>query len=157
MNSPEETQLGDDLRQLASGHPFTPDLEAIGRRARQRHRRGVALRGATAAGVAVLAAGGLFIGLHGTGGTAAGTAAGNTAASTAVGQRGTASAAPRTETVAYVTQQVKTALANVNNYILYSDESQTGSGGNSAAQNWVDPRTNNDYEILNDEIGRAHV
>jgi hypothetical protein len=34
MNSPMETQLGHDLRQLASGQPFTPDLEAIGQRAR---------------------------------------------------------------------------------------------------------------------------
>ena len=58
-----------------SGQPFTPDIDAIGLRARQRHRRGLALRGATAAGAAVLAAGGLFAAVHGTGGTAAGTAA----------------------------------------------------------------------------------
>ena len=79
MNSPQETQLGDELRQLVSGQPFTPDIEAIGLRARQRHRRGRALRGATAAGAAVLAAGGLFAAVHGTGGTVAGTAAGTTA------------------------------------------------------------------------------
>jgi hypothetical protein len=79
MNSPQETQLGHDLRQLVSGQPFTPDIEAIGLRARQRHRRGLALRGATAAGAAVLAAGGLLAAVHGTGGTAAGTAAGPTA------------------------------------------------------------------------------
>jgi hypothetical protein len=35
MNSLQETQLGHDLRQLASGQPFAPDLEAIGRRARE--------------------------------------------------------------------------------------------------------------------------
>ena len=58
-----------------SGQPFTPDIDAIGLRARQRHRRGLALRGATAAGAAVLAAGGLFAAVHGTGGTTAGTAA----------------------------------------------------------------------------------
>ncbi len=75
MNSPQETQLGHELRQLVSGQPFTPDLEAIGLRARQRHRRGLALRGASAAGAAVLAAGGLFATVHGTGGTAAGTTA----------------------------------------------------------------------------------
>ena len=79
MNSPQETQLGHELRQLVSGQPFTPDIEAIGLRARQRHRRGLALRGATAAGAAVLAAGGLLAAVHGTGGTAAGTAAGPTA------------------------------------------------------------------------------
>ena len=72
MNSPQETQLGQELRQLVSGQPFTPDIEAIGLRARQRHRRGLALRGATAAGAAVLAAGGLLAAVHGTGGTAAG-------------------------------------------------------------------------------------
>jgi hypothetical protein len=75
VNSPQETQLGRELRQLVSGQPFTPDIEAIGLRARQRHRRGLALRGATAAGAAVLAAGGLFAAVHGTGGTAAGTIA----------------------------------------------------------------------------------
>ena len=75
MNSPQETQLGRELRQLVSDQPFTPDIEAIGLRARQRHRRGLALRGATAAGAAVLAAGGLFAAVHGTGGTAAGTTA----------------------------------------------------------------------------------
>ena len=52
VNSPQETQLGRELRQLVSDQPFTPDIEAIGLRARQRHRRGLALRGATAAGAA---------------------------------------------------------------------------------------------------------
>ena len=75
MNSLQETELGRELRQLVSGQPFTPDIDAIGLRARQRHRRGLALRGATAAGAAVLAAGGLFAAVHGTGGTTAGTAA----------------------------------------------------------------------------------
>lgn len=75
MNSPQETQLSHELRQLVSDQPFTPDIEAIGLRVRHRHRRSLALRGATAAGVAVLAAGGLFTAIHGTGSTAAGTTA----------------------------------------------------------------------------------
>jgi hypothetical protein len=75
VNSVQETELGRELRQLVSGQPFTPDIDAIGLRARQRHRRGLVLRGATAAGAAVLAAGGLFAAVHGTGGTTAGTAA----------------------------------------------------------------------------------
>jgi len=50
MNSSLETRLRDELRELASGQPFVPDVDAIGRRARQRHRRGRALRGATVAG-----------------------------------------------------------------------------------------------------------
>jgi hypothetical protein len=57
MNSPQETELGHELRQLVADQPFTPDIEAIRLRARQRHRRNLILRGATAA---VLAAGGLF-------------------------------------------------------------------------------------------------
>jgi len=75
MSSPQETQLGHDLHQLVSDQPFTPDIETIGLRARQRHRRGLALRGTTAAGAAVLAAGGLFAAVHGAGGTATGTTA----------------------------------------------------------------------------------
>ncbi len=83
MNSPQETRLGHELRQLVSDQPFTPDLEAIRLRARQRHRRGLALRGATAAGVAVLAAGGLLAAVHGASGTAAGTTAGTAAGAAA--------------------------------------------------------------------------
>jgi hypothetical protein len=81
MNSAQETQLGHELRQLVSDQPFTPDTQAIGLRARQQHRRGLALRGATAAGAAVfLAAGGLFAAVHGTAGGAAGTTAPRTPA-----------------------------------------------------------------------------
>jgi len=83
MSSPQETQLGHDLRQLVSGQPFAPDVEAIGLRARQRHRRGLALRGVTAAGAAVLAAGGVFAAIHGAGGTAAGTTASHAPAANA--------------------------------------------------------------------------
>jgi hypothetical protein len=53
MNSSLETQLGRELRALAAGQPFAPDLDVIGRRARQRHRRGRAVRGAAAAGAAL--------------------------------------------------------------------------------------------------------
>ena len=53
MNSSLETRIGHELRELAAGQPFAPDLEAIGRRVRQRHRRGLAVRGGTAAGAAL--------------------------------------------------------------------------------------------------------
>lgn len=142
MNSPEEIQLTRDLGELAAGQPFTPDLEAIGVRARQRHRRGLALRGAAAAGSVVLAAGGFFA-LHGIGGSAA------AHSGTAAGRSGTASAAARTETVAYVTEKAKTALADVNNYVLRTDQVETGPDGHSTTI-WTDPRTGNDYEILHD-------
>jgi hypothetical protein len=147
MNSHQETRLGHDLRQLISGQPFTPDLAAIERRARQRYRRVLALRGATATAVTVLAAGGLFVGVHGMGGTTAGTAVRQS--STATGRSGTVGVAAHTETVAYVTKQVKTALANVNNYIIRDDQVQTGPSGDSAT-NWTDPRTGNDFEVLYD-------
>ena len=154
MNSPLETRLSHDLRQLASGQPFTSDLAEVKQRARQRHRRGLMWRGGAAAGAAVLAAGGLFFGIHGssdhgTGGTVAGATAGPAAS-----QRATGHATAPTETVAYVTDQVKTALANVNNYVLRDDQVQTGPGGDSAT-NWTDPRTNNDYEILYDSTGKS--
>ena len=32
MNSPQETQLGHELRQIVSGQPFTPDIEALAAR-----------------------------------------------------------------------------------------------------------------------------
>jgi hypothetical protein len=163
MNTPVETQLGDDLRELASGPPFTPDLATIKQLARQRHHRRLMRRGASAAGVAVLAAGGLFLGVHGfSGDQGAGTAVGTTA-SAAVGHSSASATARQgasvgvtahAETVAYVTAQVKAALGNVNDYVLRDDQVQTGSGEDSAT-NWTDPRTSNDYEILNDSSGKS--
>src|ERR1700691_6805342 len=113
MNSPQETQLSHDLHQLASGKPFTPDLAEIKQLARQRPRRGLMRRGATAAGAVVLAAGGLFFGVHGSSGdhATAGTAVGP-AASAAPSRSATPGATVRTETVAYVAGRVEAALAH---------------------------------------------
>lgn len=141
MNSSEDMQLARDLGELAAGRPFALDLETIAVRARQRHRRGLVLRGTAAAGAVVLAAGGFFA-FHATGNTGAN-------GGTAAGRGGTASAAPRTETVAYVTEKANTALANVNNYVLRTDQVQTGQDGHSSTD-WADARTGNDYEILHD-------
>jgi hypothetical protein len=155
MNTPGETQLGDELRELASGQPCTPDLTTIKQLARQRHHRRLMRRGASAAGAAVLAAGGLFFGVqgfpgdHGAGGTTAGPAVDHSSASGTARQGAGRGATAHAETVAYVTAQVKAALGNVNNYVLRDDQVQTGSGGDSAT-NWTDPRSGNDYEILND-------
>jgi hypothetical protein len=162
MNTPVETQLGDDLRELASGQLFTPDLATIKQLARQRHHRRLMRRGASAAGAAVLAAGGLFLGVHGFSGDQGAGPAGTTAvaavghSSASAGARAGASVGvtAHAETVAYVTTQVKAALGNVNNYVLRDDQVQTGSGGDSAT-NWTDPRTSNDYEILNDSAGKS--
>jgi hypothetical protein len=154
MNSPLETQLGHDLRELASGRPFTPDLEVIRQRARQRRHRARVLRGAAAGGAAVLAAAGLFVAVHGTGGAASRSTAGPSAATTATPRAGTTTpgtgtTTPGPETVAYVTEQVKAALANVNDYILRDDQAETGPGGHSDTI-WTDPRTSNAYEVLHD-------
>jgi hypothetical protein len=156
MNSPGETRLSDDLRELASGQPFTPDLATIKQLARQRHGRRLLRRGASAAGAAALAAGGLFFGVHGfsehgVGGSAA-VGQGSASATARPGASGGATAPA--VTVAYVTEQVKAALGNVNQYVVRDDQVQTGSGGDSAT-NWTDPRTNNDYEILNDSNGKS--
>jgi hypothetical protein len=154
--SSEETQLSYDLRQLAAGETFTPDLAAIRQRARQRHRRGLALRGTAAAAVAVLAAGGVFAGVHGTGGASGPTAAGQAVAprvGTSAGQSG-ASSAPSVMTVAYVTTRVKTALGNVDNYVVRDDQVQTGPGGDSSVI-LTDPRTSNAYEVLHDSNGTS--
>jgi hypothetical protein len=53
MNSHNETLLRDDLRSIAGSQPFTPDLGAIERRARQLRRRGTTARGM--AGLSVVA------------------------------------------------------------------------------------------------------
>lgn len=151
MNSPLEAQLGDDLRELAASQPFAPDWGEIGRRARRRHRRGLALRGAAVAGAGALAVGGVLAAGHGPGGPAARPAAGP-----AAGVAASATATTRTETVAYVTGQVNAALADVNNYVLRTDQVQTGPGGISAT-NWTDPRTGNDYETLHDDTAGSSI
>ena len=158
--SPKETQLSRDLRELTAGESFTPDLAAIRQRAGQRHRRGLALRGTAAAGAAVLAAGGVFAGLHGTGGTTASTAVGKTAAprvgaaASRPGAAGATGGRPTAVTVAYVTAQVKSALGNVNKYIVQDDQVQTGPGGDSDVI-LTDPRTSNAYEVLRDSSGES--
>jgi hypothetical protein len=158
--SSEETQLGHDLRELAAGEAFTPDLAAIKQRARQRRRRGLALRGGAVAGVAVLAAGGAFVGVHGTGGTSAGPAVAGKSASTRGGAAsrpgtpGATTGTPAVITVAYVTGRVKTALGNVDQYIVRDDQVQTGPSGDSAV-NLTDPRTSNSYEVLHDSSGES--
>ena len=159
--SSEETQLGHDLRELATGESFTPDLALIRQRAGRRHRRGLALRGGAVAGVAVLAAGGVFVGVHGTGGTSARPAVAGKSTSArvgaTVGRQATAGATtgtPAVVTVAYVAARVKTALGNVNQYIVRDDQVQTGPGGDSDVI-VTDPRTSNAYEVLHDSSGES--
>jgi hypothetical protein len=133
MSSPEEIQLADDLRHLVAGQPFAPDIEAIERRGRRQRRRGLAIRGL--AGVTVLglavAGGVVAIGRTGTGGEAAGTPAAKTPG------------VARTETVAYVRQQIEAAV-NPANYLI--ETKQTGSDvsdPSSMVTVWTDPTTGN--------------
>jgi hypothetical protein len=56
MNSPTEEHLGAALRDLVAEQPFTPDLAAIGQRARQSRRRDRIRRGGIGAGVVAVAA-----------------------------------------------------------------------------------------------------
>jgi len=67
---------------------------------------------------------------------------------------GATTGTPAVITVAYVTGRVKTALANVDQYIVRDDQVQTGPGGNSAV-NLTDPRTSNSYEVLHDSSGES--
>lgn len=93
MTSPQETPLGHELRQLVSTQPFSPDIDAIGQRARKKQRqRAVAMRSAVSAGAAVVVAGGVFTAVHGTGGTATATAA------SPAPKASTAAAAPKSST-----------------------------------------------------------
>jgi hypothetical protein len=52
MNNHTETLLREDLRSIATGQPFTPDISAIERRGRQLRRRAITARGLAGLGVA---------------------------------------------------------------------------------------------------------
>jgi hypothetical protein len=135
VNTPQETQLADDLRRLAAEPPFTPDLDAIERRGQRRRHRGYAVRGlAGLAGLGVVAAGGLVVSAHtGPGG---GTAAPPRA--TAASPSATAGSTRPAETVAYVRKQIEAAFSP-GSYLI--EAHQTGSDG--PATIWTDPRTGN--------------
>jgi hypothetical protein len=56
MNSPTEQRLGAAFRDLVAEQPFTPDISAIGHRARQARRRDRIVRGGIGAGAVAIAA-----------------------------------------------------------------------------------------------------
>ena len=138
MNSPQETQLGHELRHLVSGQPFTPDIEAIGLRARRRHRRGLALRGATAAGAVALAAGGLAAAVHGPAGTAARTAVSRAPAvnsklvSLAAFIKASDGSPPGNASLVIRTQTINGIPPEVS-YNLYTDSGAFYGGGNQSS------------------------
>lgn len=154
MSSPEETQLADDLRRIVAGQPFTPDIEAIERRARRRHRRGLVSRGLACATVLGLAAAGGVIATAraGSPGETAGQPAGQPAAKAPVARPPAKAPA---ETVAYVRQQVEAAQSPAG-YLIQAE--QAGNNADDPSQTvtiWTDPATGN--TMLLQGSGRAKV
>ena len=134
MNTQQETQLSDDLRQIVAGRACAPDFDAAIRRGRQRRRRNLALRGAAVAGTAALAVAGLVIAVH----AAPAPAPASAPVSGATSAR---ASAPQAETAAYVVEHAQAALANLSSYIVKDDE--TAPGDSYTLE--IDPRTGNTY------------
>jgi hypothetical protein len=147
MNSPEETQLADDLRHIAQGPSFAPDLDAIERRGRRAQQRALALRGLAATGVVGVAVAGTLVAFRHpgtTGSTGGAPVAGATAATkTATGKK-TTTTAPRIENLAYVRQQVEAAPYPPDS-VVAAKQTQSGSGGYTTLI-WTDPATGNMYQ-----------
>lgn len=141
MNSPDETQLSDDLRHIVGDQPFAPSVEAIERRGRFKRRRGLAARGLaglTVLGLAV--AGGLVASAHsGTAGKVASPASSKTATGKAPAKTG---GAVKLETVAYVQKQIAAAALNLNNYLIESRGKDSDPPYDEVTI-WTDPRTGN--------------
>jgi hypothetical protein len=142
MNSPEETQLSDDLHQIVAGHPFDPDVEAIERRGQRQRRRSFALRGLaglTVLGVAVV---GSLAAVNHTGTT--NRVASHPATRTAVVKPAAKVASPvKAETVAYVEKQIAAAASGLNNYLVKSRQNTSGTPSSGEITIWTDPRTGN--------------
>ncbi|HEX3488159.1 MAG TPA: hypothetical protein VHU92_02415 [Streptosporangiaceae bacterium] len=138
MSTEQEIQLSDDLRRLADGEPYNPDLDAIERRGRGRRQRGLAIRGAAGLGVVALAAASLTL----------------VGRSTPVRPHEATSGAVHTapvQTAAYVAAHAESALARIDRYIVKDDERQTGQAPFTL---WIDPRTGNTYLTQGHGAGR---
>jgi hypothetical protein len=128
MNSPEETQLADDLRHLVAGQPFAPDVDVIERRGRRLRQRGFAIR--TLAGLGVLAVG-----------VAGGLVATNHTSTTGKVADQPAVGTVRVETVAYVRQHIEAAL-NPAGYLIETRQNTSAIGAPSSMITvWTDPTT----------------
>lgn len=154
MSSPEEMQLADDLRHIVAGQPFTPDIEAIERRARRQRRRGLVTGGLACVTVLGLAAVGGVAATARTGspGETAGQAAGQPAAKAPAAKP---PAKAPVETVAYVRQQVEAAQSPAG-YLIQTE--QAGNNGDDPSQTvtiWTDPATGN--TMLLQGSGQAKV
>jgi hypothetical protein len=143
MNSPEETQLSDDLHRIVDGAPSTLDIDAIERSGQRRRRRSLAVRGL--AGVAVLgvAVVGSLAAANHSGTTRS--VAGQAATRTATGKAAAKPASPvKAETVAYVEKHIAAAASDLNNYLVKSRQNTSSVGTPSVEITiWTDPRTGN--------------
>jgi hypothetical protein len=138
MNSQDEIQLSDDLRHLVADPPFTPDVEAIGRRGRRQRRRGLAVRGLAGLTVAGVAVAGVAVGTHG--GTTRGVAGRTTTSKPTTKTTGAAT----TETVAYVQKQIAAAALTVGHYLVKTRQNTSNVGSRPTEITiWTDPRTGN--------------
>ena len=137
MNSPEETQLRDDLRHIVADPRGRVDVEAIARRGRWLRGRGFALRGLAGAAVAgVAVAGSLALTNTASPGTSQATATRTPPART-VGPA-------KAETVAFVEKQIAAAALNVNNYLVKARQNTSSVGIPTVEITiWTDPRTGN--------------
>jgi hypothetical protein len=149
MNSPEETQLSDDLRRIVAGQPLTLNVEAIERRGRSRRRRGLAVRGLAGATMLGVAVAGSVAATHN--GTTSRVASQPTTRTVV----GSAKSAPaKVETVAFVEKQITAAL-NLNDYLVKSRQNSSSVGGASAEVTiWTDPRTGNTLLLEGSGAGR---
>jgi hypothetical protein len=141
VNTPQETQLADDLHQLAADQHFPPDLDAIERRGQRRRRRGYAVRGlAGLTGVGVAVAAGLAVTSHDARPSRPAALAPTespTRAPTAAGRTTPA------ETAAYVTQRIAAALSP-GTFLIESRENTSSVGSPTQMITiWEDPQTGN--------------
>jgi hypothetical protein len=155
MNSPEETQLHDELRRIVPTGALPLDLDAIEQRGRREQRRAVALRSLAAAGVVGIAAAGSLIAFRHTGAPVpAPVAAAPT--KTASGQPAGVAApvpAPQLDSVAYVRQQIGVARDPANSVV---EMKQSGiDADNPPETEWTDPATADVMELRVIDGGKA--
>ena len=146
MNSPEETQLSDDLHRIVDGPPATLDIDAIERSGQRQRRRSLAVRGLAGIGVlGVAVVGSLAAASHsGTTGSVAGQAAARTATGKAAGKPASPTGPVKAETVAYVEKHIAAAASDLNNYLVKSRQNTSSVGTPSVEITiWTDPRTGN--------------
>jgi hypothetical protein len=143
MNSPEETQLRDDLRRIAPTSAMPLELDAIERRGRRERRRAVTLRGLAAVGVTGIAVVGSLVVLRHPGAAGAAPVAVSPAkAAKAASGQPAGSVAPQLDNVAYVRQRVGAAQDPANSVV---EMKQSGAdAGNPPETVWTDPATANE-------------